>query len=59
MAHYLLSRSNDEQGGNVQLPNDLKDYHADAFQLVTGRDVLRLLLLWACVAMVLDTAGLL
>ena len=43
----------------MQLPNDLKDYHADAFQLVTGRDVLRLLLLWACVAMVLDSAGLL
>ena len=41
------------------LPNDLKNFHADAFQLVTATDALKLLLLWACVAMVLDAAGLL
>ena len=42
------------------LPTDLKNYRADdSFQILTAGDVLRLLLLWACVAMVLDTAGLL
>ena len=42
------------------LPTDLKNYRADdSFQILTAGDVLRLLLLWACVAMVLDAAGLL
>ena len=38
---------------------DRRAYEHDAFQLMTAGDVLKLLLLWACVAMVLDTAGLL
>ena len=39
--------------------DDLKSYRADAFQIITVEDALKLLLLWACVAMILDAAGLL
>ena len=41
------------------MPDDLKHYSANAFQVITAEAALKLLLLWACVAMVLDAAGLL